>query len=329
LAKKKETLENVISDYLDSSYILDNPGKIISISPAMDLVLSGGIPQGTISTFESEAKIGKTTIALKCAAKAQQQYDSTVIYVMVENRKSGLAKNLTGTPGLNLEKNRFKLIASEPGKILSTEHFLEQTERAISEHPECVVIFDSFSALSSSDEKTKEYGAGYNLLSRKLEGEFCHRVSPLLSTTNATILGIAHVSNNINTMGKSVKISSALKYQLDVRISMKKCYPAGDWIESEKLIGQKISVEIITSALGSPGGKCNIWHKYGSNFLDEAELAEMAIDLDIISKAGAGWFTLPEKYDVKMQGFSKLVNYFIDNPTIYNEILTEVKSLLS
>ena len=207
MAKKKDLTENcVISDYLDSSYILDNPPKVISISPALDLILSGGIPQGTIATLEAKEKVGKTTLGLLCASKAQQQYDSTVIYVMVENRKAGLAKNLTATPDLNLDKNKFKLIASEPGKILSTEHFLEQTERAISEHPECFVIFDSFSALSSSDEKTKDYGAGYNLLSRKLEGEFCHRVSPLLSTTNATILGIAHVSNNINSMGTSVKI---------------------------------------------------------------------------------------------------------------------------
>lgn len=324
MAKKKDV--EISEDYLSASYILDRPRNIIKISPGIDLILNGGWPDGTIGILESPPKIGKTTLALKIAAKAQQQYNKTIIYSSIENRLS--TKNLMGVKELDTSSEKFKLIASTEGKILGTEQHLEKAERALYDFPNSVLIFDSFSSLSSSAEKTKSYGEGYGGMdSRKLEGEFARRVSPILSVNNSTIIGIAHISPNINTHGNSTKISRAMMYQLDIRLSLKKSYPNGDWICGDKVIGQKTNIECITSALGPPGGNCTSWLHYGNGFLDSGELAELACDLSLINKKGAGWYDL-EKYNEKVQGFYELCKLLEERKDIYKSLLESVEELL-
>lgn len=330
MAKKKDNNEDgfISGDYLDAKYITDNPARIINVSPAIDLMLGGGWSEGIIGILEAPPKVGKTTLALKIAGKAQQQYGKVVVYVMVEPRRVGFLKNLNGVPELDCSPDKFKIIASQKGKILSTEHFLEQTERALNDFPDCVIIFDSFSDLSSAKEKTDGYGEGFGLETRKMESSFARKIHPLIAVSNSTIIGIAHTTQNMSTPGRKAKISESLKYHLDITLSMKRAFPGGDWMAGDKIIGQKVSVECKVSALGGPGGEANLWLKYGQGFLDQAELAEMATDLDVITKGGA-WFNLPERYEKKVQGFEKLVQYLIDEPTIYQEILAEVKGLLT
>jgi RecA/RadA recombinase len=223
----------------------------------------------------------------------------------------------------------FKLIGSTKDNIMSTEQFLEKTEKAMNEFPGSIVIFDSFSDLSSAKEKTGEYGSGYGGIdSRKLEGEFARRITPLLSVNDCTVIGIAHVTPNINSVGSSTKISKALEYKLDIRLSLKKSYPQGDWMVGDKLIGQKVSLECITSALGAPGKSGTIWHKYGEGFSEFAEIAELACDLNLIKRKGAGWFEI-EKHEKKTQGFDNLCELLKGNKEIYEEILKEVNEVLN
>lgn len=322
---KKDAAEKYEGDYLPASFILDNPKNTISVSPALDIILAGGWQEGTIGILESAPKVGKTTLALKIASKAQQQFDRVVIYVSAESRLS--IKNLKGVPGLDLSDSKFKIISSKKGDILSTEQFLERTEQAINEFPGCFVIFDSFSSLSSADEKTNKYGEGYGGMdSRKLEGQFARRVAPLILTNDGTLIGIAHRKVNIGSKGTSAKISEALLYHHDIRLLLKKDFPNGNWLSGNKLIGQKINIECLTSALGAPGGKCNSWLKFGEGFVDAAEVAELACDLSLINKSGS-WYHL-EKYNQKAQGFDDLCQLVAKDVTIYSELLEEIKSVL-
>lgn len=323
---KKEDVVSSDGDYLSASYILDNPKNVISVSPALDLILTGGVPESTISILSAPAKVGKTSLALKIAAKGQQQYNKTVIYVSVENRLS--AKNLQGTRGLQLTEDKFKVISSAKGKILSAEQILDLTEKALVEFPSSIIIFDSFSALSSSAERTGKYGEGFgNVSARKMEGEFARRISPIIQVNDNIVVGIAHVTPNLNMPGSSVKISKAIMYQMDINLSMKKSYPQGDWTTGDKVIGQKVNIDCLTSALGPPGMSCTGWLKYGIGYSDEAELASLAIDLSLIEKKAAGWMSV-EKFDVKAQGMDNLVNLLEQRRDIYDYLLEEVKEMM-
>ena len=331
--KKEESSEENVKPkkssagtYLSADYILDKETNIIKICPSVDMVLGGGWPDGTVGLLESPPKTGKTTLALKIGAKGQQQFDKTIIYDNIENRLS--VKNLKGIEGLDLSPEKFKIISSTEGDILSTEQHFERAEKALNDFPNSILIIDSFSSLSSAAERTKAYGDGYGGMdSRKYEGEFLRRVSPILPINNSTIIGIAHVSQNIGTPGTSPKVSRAMLYQLDIRLSLKKVYPQGDWISGEKLIGQKVDVKCLTSALGSPGNSCVLWLKYGQGYLDSADFAQVGCDLGLIEKKGAGWFNIT-KFDAKAQGMESLCELIDTNKEIYNYLTKEISSLL-
>lgn len=328
MARKKSDEAIAAGEYLDASYILDRPKKIVKVSPALDYVLNGGVPEGIIMLLESLPKIGKTSLALKIAACAQQQFDKVVVYVSIENRLS--LKNLKGVKGLDLSADKFKIITSTEGNILSAEHQLERTEKALHEFPGCICIFDSFSALSTSDEKTKNYGDGFgNVAARKLEGEFARRISPIIAVNNNIIIGIAHLSQNLNMPGSTAKVSRTMLHQMDTRLSLKKVYPQGDWMSGETLIGQKVNIECIqASALGPPGRSCVAWLKYGTGFSSEAELADLAISLSVIKKSGT-WYNLEEfGYETQIQGMDKLTKLIEENSVVYNQLLEKVNGIL-
>ncbi len=312
-------------DYLDASFILDKPKKITTISPAVDIMLYGGWPDSTIGVLESKPKIGKTTLALKIGAKAQQQHGKIVVYVSVENRLS--IKNLMGVRGLDISADKFKIIASQQDDILSTEDILEKAEKALIDFPGCIMIFDSFSSLSSKAEKSKGYGEGYGGIdSRKLEGEFARRISPIIQVNGSSVIGIAHMTPSMTGRGSNIKISQAMLYQMDILLSLKRAFPDGDWKQGEKIIGQKISMYCETSALGPPGGEANGYLRYGTGFSDEAEIAELAIDLKIIEKGGAWYSYVPQ--EIKAQGFTNLVDSLEAKPEACVELLGKIKEVL-
>lgn len=325
---KKNAEEKVVvnDDYLDSSFILGNPKKIISMGPAKDMILSGGIPESTICLLESAPKIGKTTLALQAVANGQKQHGKIGVYVSVENRLS--QKNLQGVDGLDISPDMFKIISSQKGEILSAEQILTKAEKALIDFPGCVMVFDSFSSLSSSAERTGNYGEGFgNVSARKMEGEFARRISPIIQVNDNIVIGIAHITPNLNMPGNSVKVSKAILYQMDIRLSMKKVYPQGDWMAGDRLIGQKVNIECITSALGAPGMSCVGWLKYGHGFSNEAELVQLAIDLSLIEKKGAGWMEV-SKFGEKAQGMDNMISLLENRPDIYNYLNDEVKEIL-
>ena len=59
--------------------------KTISISPAIDIALGGGIKEGSWLTLTGDPKSGKTTTAMQIAANCQKE-GRPIIYLDVEGR---------------------------------------------------------------------------------------------------------------------------------------------------------------------------------------------------------------------------------------------------
>src|ERR1035441_5325618 len=133
MAKQKNS--EVVSDYLDASFILSKKTNIIPVSTALDLHLSGGIPEGSVVIISGAEKLGKTSLALKVGVNGQKLFKKKIIYVNVEHRLKKM--NLTGVKGLDISAEQFKLITSQKGEMLSAEQILEKAEKALSEFPGC------------------------------------------------------------------------------------------------------------------------------------------------------------------------------------------------
>ena len=70
---KEDVKKNFGNEVIQSaSALMDRESVIIPISPALDMVLGGGVPEGSFVVLTGQPKCGKTTTSLDFAATAQK-----------------------------------------------------------------------------------------------------------------------------------------------------------------------------------------------------------------------------------------------------------------
>src|SRR3990167_1950870 len=183
----KEYGENV---FTTANCILEENNRVIPWSPAVDASLSGGIPEGSWVSINGPPKCGKSSSVLSFAANAQKpEYgNKSVYYFSVEGRLKEM--NLKGTEGLNLDPQKFIIIQSTRQKILSTQENLTIAEKILKTHPECVVIFDSVSALADEKELIVGIGTETRGHNNKAISQFINNVSNVVRVNKCIVIGI-------------------------------------------------------------------------------------------------------------------------------------------
>jgi len=140
MSLKEDVLKTFGDDIiLSGNAVVDKKVLTIPFSPSLDIILNGGVPEGSFVVLTGQPKCGKTTSSLDFAATAQKPeyaYGSfkdgrEVYYLNIEGRLK--KRDLEGIPGLNLSK--FHVIGSQTGKILHAEEYLQIGERIINEIP--------------------------------------------------------------------------------------------------------------------------------------------------------------------------------------------------
>ena len=332
---KKDFGDNII---LSASAIVDNKQLIIPVSPSLDTILNGGIPEGSFVVLTGQPKCGKTTTSLDFAATAQKpEYQGDlkdtreVYYLNIEGRLK--KRDLEGIPGLNLSK--FHVIGSQQGKILHAEEYLQIAERIINQEPGSVLIIDSYSALCTEAEITSDMDKMQRADGAKLLAKFCRKVSNVIPVNKNIVIGITHLMGNPTGYGAEFKEKSgqAIAYQTDIKLRAKTFKP---WLLGAEnvQIGQEIEWQTICSALGPPGGQITSYLRYGQGIDRYTEIITIACDLGLINKAGA-WYSLSFLEDsadtankTKFQGTEKIRQYLIENTEIYQKLNEAVKAMM-
>jgi recombination protein RecA len=327
---KKDFGNNVI---LNANSIIDKTTITIPVSPALDIILNGGIPEGSFVVLTGQPKCGKTTTSLDFAATAQKEEYAlseprNVYYLNIEGRLK--KRDLEGIPHLNLD--RFNIIGSQTGKILHAEEYLQIGERLINEDPGSVIIIDSYSALCTEAEITSDMDKMQRADGAKLLAKFCRKVANVIPVNKNIVIGITHLMGNPTGYGAEFKEKSgqAIAYQTDVKMRAKTFKP---WLlgADNTQIGQEVEWQTLCSALGPPGGNITSYIRYGKGIDKEMELINLAVDIGLINKGGA-WYTMSfmnegeEKN--KFQGTEKVRNFLLENPEIYTTLYAEVKKTM-
>ena len=330
-AVKKDFGDNIM---LSGKSLIDKKIMTIPVSPALDIILSGGIPEGSFVILTGQPKCGKTTTSLDFCATAQRpEYNGSkgprkVFYLNIEGRLK--KRDLEGIPGLNLD--RFDIIGSQTGKILHAEEYLQIGERIINEEPESILIIDSYSALRTEAEITTDMSKMQRADGAKLLAKFCRKVANVIPVNRNIVIGITHLMGNPG-MGHSEwkeKSGQAIAYQTDVKLRAKfhQAWKVGSK-DDETQIGQEIEWNAQCSALGSPGGTIKSYIRYGQGIDKAMELTSLGTDMGMISKAGA-WYTMSFLKDSKekFQGVEKVRQFLVDNPEAYNELYSQIKNVM-
>lgn len=317
--------ENII---LTGNAIVDKKVITIPVSPSLDIILNGGIPEGSFVVLTGQPKCGKTTTSLDFAATAQKpEYQGdikkprNVYYLNIEGRLK--KRDLEGIP--NLDLSRFHVIGSQQGKILHAEEYLQIAERIINEEPGSILIIDSYSALCTEAEITSDMDKMQRADGAKLLAKFCRKVANVIPVNKNIVIGITHLMGNPTGYGAEFKEKSgqAIAYQTDIKLRAKTFKP---WMLSadSTQIGQEIEWQVVCSALGPPGASITSYIRYGQGIDKHTELINFAVDLGLINKGGA-WYTFEKE---KFQGMEKLRQYFVDHSEKYKELELAVKNTM-
>lgn len=321
--------DNII---LNGNAIIDTKNIIIPFSPSLDIVLNGGIPEGSFVVLTGQPKCGKTTSSLDFCSTAQKpEYQGSlkspreVYYLNIEGRLK--KRDLEGIPGLNLD--RFHVIGSQQGKILHAEEYLQIAEKIINEIPGSVLIIDSYSALCTEAEITSEMDKMQRADGAKLLAKFCRKVANVIPVNKNIVIGITHLMGNPTGYGAEFKEKSgqAIAYQTDIKLRAKSFKPWTLSADSSQ-IGQEIEWQVICSALGPPGGNITSYIRYGHGIDKYMEAITLGSDMGIIHKGGA-WYTLTSVEDKpKFQGAEKLRQYLLEHEPVYKQLVQTIKQTM-
>jgi recombination protein RecA len=335
MSKVKDSVKKKFGDgiLMSANAVVDQNLITIPVSPSLDMVLNGGIPEGSFIIFTGQPKCGKTTTSLDFAATAQKPeygYDDfkdgrNVYYLNIEGRLK--KRDLEGIPHLNLDK--FNIIGSQQGKILHAEEYLQIAEQIINNEPGSVLIIDSYSALCTEAEITSDMEKMQRADGAKLLAKFCRKVANVIPVNKNIVIGITHLMGNpgYGNVEFKEKSGQAIAYQTDVKLRAKFFSP---WTvgKDNTQIGQTIDWQVLCSALGPPGGNIKSYLRYGEGIDKAMEICSLAKDIGLIDLAGS-WYTITAIKDKpKFQGEEKTRNYIAENPDVYNTLWGEIKDTM-
>ena len=326
----------------------------ISVSPALDMALGGGLREGQVVVMTGDPKTGKTTTALYAAAKAQAK-GKKVYYLNTEGRLT--KQNFRGIKGLDVDAIQI-VQATDDTPIVSAETYLNIMERLLKEEENLFLICDSTSNMVPQDEIDGEIRTGVRNALPRLLSMFFKRISGDVSRMKAIAVFITH--NIANTGGsrfepsKMADCGNMLQFQAGTNMVITH---RGKWEvpkESGNHVGQVANWVIKTSAAGgTPMSTAASWIRYGVGIDESQEIAQIATDFALIQAKGA-WYTIQclvdnkdqilvanylkdNEVDVddleavtkafKFQGMEKLVNFLNDNQDLRDIVIEEVRDL--
>jgi len=305
--------------------------KPLSVSPALDLALNGGLLEGSWTIISGDPKTGKSTTCLQVCKNAQDE-GRPVIYVDGESRLK--AYNLVGIEGLDLEKIQI-IHSPDDGESLAAEDFLDIAESLMKrqENHGAVCVIDSCSSLVPRAELEESTSASLRASLPKLLSHWIKKNAQTVAKNKINALIITHYITNTSGYGK-VKIPDCgvmVQYQADTRLDISKIEP---WEENNKRVGQLVHWKISCSSMGASGTECISYIKYNKGIDKLKEIIELAESFGIIEKAGA-WYSIPflegtEGFDEppKFQGQSKIYEFLVERKDIFDAVHSKVKEML-
>lgn len=267
--------------------------KVISISPALDLALGGGLREGSMVVMTGDPKSGKTTSSLYFAAKCQA-LGKNVIYFNTEGRIT--KENFTGIKGL--DPSKITIVQSTDEKpLVSAEMYLNSLEHCIKNVPDLVCIIDSASNMVPQEELDGEIRTGVRNALPRLLSMFCKRISGDVHRNKAILIFITH---NITNTAPASRYSPSkvadcgvmIQYQAGTNMVITH---RGKWevpAESGNHVGQIANWLIKTSAAGGkPNSTAESWIRYGVGIDEVQEIAQLAAQFSLIKKKGS-WYVI-------------------------------------
>lgn len=289
--------------------------SISSGSIAIDYALGvGGYPKGRIIEIYGPESSGKTTLALHAIAEVQKK-GGKAAFIDAENSIDPMyAKAL----GVNIDD----LILSQPD---SGEQALEITELLIKSGAIDLIVIDSVAALVPQAELDGEMSDSHMGLQARLMSKAMRKLAGVMNRSDCTAIFINQLREKIGIMFGNPETTTggkALKFYASIRIDVRKSEAIKNGTD---IIGNKVNVKIVKNKVAPPFKTATVDIMYGKGISRIGELIELAVDRDIVQKAGA-WFSY--KGEKIGQGKEAVRAFLTANPVIAETVESELKQIM-
>ena len=284
---------------------------------ALDIALGvGGVPRGRVIEIYGPESSGKTTLAQHIVAEAQKKGGIAAFIDAEHALDPEYAKNL----GVNVDE----LLISQPD---TGEQALEIAEELVRSGAIDVIVIDSVAALVPKAEIEKAMDEQQMGLQARLMSKALRKLTGIVGKTNTTVIFINQLIQKIGVMYGNPETTTggnALKYYASVRLDIRRF----DSVKNKdgEDIGNRVRVKVVKNKVAPPFRVAEFDIVYGKGICALGNILDVAVNMDIIKKAGA-WFSYN---DEKLgQGRDKSKEFLGEHPEILKEVEEKVRETLA
>ncbi len=278
---------------------------------AADIAIgAGGVPRGRITEIYGPESSGKTTVTLHIIAEAQKA-GGTAAFIDAEHALDPVyAKSI----GVNIDD----LIVSQPD---TGEQALDICDALVRSGAIDVIVIDSVAALVPKAEITGDMGDSHMGLQARLMSQALRKIAGIVNKSKTAVIFINQLRMKIGVVYGNPETTTggnALKFYASLRLDIRR----GEVIKKgDDMIGNRTRLKVVKNKISPPFKTCEFDIMYGEGISKLGSILDVAVDSDIIKRAGA-WYSYG---DVKLgQGRENSKDFLAENPEILEEVQSKV-----
>ena len=287
------------------------PTGALSLDAALGI---GGVPRGRVIEIYGPEASGKTTLSLHIMAETQK-LGGKVAFIDAEH---ALDPKYAAKLGVNTDD----LLLSQPD---SGEQALEITETLVRSNAIDTIVIDSVAALVPRAELEGEMGDSHMGLQARLMSQALRKLAGIIKKSNTCVIFINQIRMKIGVMFGSPETTTggrALKFYASVRLDIRRI---GAIKEGSISVGNRVRVKVVKNKMAPPFREVELDIMYGFGISYEADILDIALEADLISKMGSWYSYGGERLG---QGRENTKVYLHDNPDMLEDLTVKVKEHL-